>query len=180
MCNEKFCIEADPSSEFLTSGLAELYVKTGRIRDAVLRETVMHRVTQRLEVSAQEFVRLLKAPSERPLEKPEPAEGEAADRLYLLTRGRAEISVLVGAGRRRLGTIEAGNLFGELALFSGGRRTADVVALGDVRCWALARAGLDRLGKANPRLQIELLTLVGQALAERLRRANTEIRALSQ
>ena len=30
-------IEADPSSEFLTSGLAELYVKTGRIRDAVLQ-----------------------------------------------------------------------------------------------------------------------------------------------
>src|SRR3984957_10205201 len=29
-------IEADPSSEFLTSGLAELYVKTGRIRDAVV------------------------------------------------------------------------------------------------------------------------------------------------
>jgi tetratricopeptide (TPR) repeat protein len=29
-------IDADPSSEFLTSGLAELYVKTGRIRDAVL------------------------------------------------------------------------------------------------------------------------------------------------
>ena len=28
-------IEADPSSEFLTSGLAELYVKTGRIADAV-------------------------------------------------------------------------------------------------------------------------------------------------
>ncbi len=30
-------IEADPSSEFLTAGLAELYVKTGRIRDAVLQ-----------------------------------------------------------------------------------------------------------------------------------------------
>ena len=29
-------IEADPSSEYLTSGLAELYAKTGRIRDAVL------------------------------------------------------------------------------------------------------------------------------------------------
>jgi tetratricopeptide (TPR) repeat protein len=29
-------IDADPSSEFLTSGLAELYVKTGRIRDAVV------------------------------------------------------------------------------------------------------------------------------------------------
>ena len=107
-------------------------------------------------------------------------EGEPADRLYLMTRGRAEISVAVGAGRRRLGTIEAGNVFGELALFSGGRRTADVIALGEVECWVLSRAELDRLGQASPRLQIEILTLVGQALAERLRRANAEIRALSQ
>ena len=32
----RLAIEADPTSEFLTSGLAELYVKTGRIRDAVI------------------------------------------------------------------------------------------------------------------------------------------------
>jgi tetratricopeptide (TPR) repeat protein len=31
----RLAIEADPSSEYLTSGLAELYAKTGRIRDAV-------------------------------------------------------------------------------------------------------------------------------------------------
>ena len=34
-------IEADPGSAYLTSGLAELYAKTGRIRDAVL-EAVLH------------------------------------------------------------------------------------------------------------------------------------------
>jgi tetratricopeptide (TPR) repeat protein len=33
----RLAIDADPSSEFLTAGLAELYVKTGRIRDAVLQ-----------------------------------------------------------------------------------------------------------------------------------------------
>src|SRR6201982_457772 len=33
----RLAIEADPSSEFLTSALAELYVKTGRIADAVLQ-----------------------------------------------------------------------------------------------------------------------------------------------
>jgi tetratricopeptide (TPR) repeat protein len=33
----RLAIESDPSSEFLTSALAELYVKTGRIRDAVLQ-----------------------------------------------------------------------------------------------------------------------------------------------
>jgi DNA primase len=41
------------------------------IKDAVLREAVMHKVTQRLEVSAQEFVKLLKAPTEK---KAEPEE----------------------------------------------------------------------------------------------------------
>src|ERR1700726_3389343 len=33
----RLAIDAHPSSEFLTAGLAELYVKTGRIRDAVLQ-----------------------------------------------------------------------------------------------------------------------------------------------
>jgi tetratricopeptide (TPR) repeat protein len=32
----RLSIDADPTSEYLTSGLAELYAKTGRIRDAVL------------------------------------------------------------------------------------------------------------------------------------------------
>ncbi|HTW59170.1 MAG TPA: tetratricopeptide repeat protein [Terriglobales bacterium] len=32
----RLAIDADPAAEFLTSGLAELYVKTGRIRDAVI------------------------------------------------------------------------------------------------------------------------------------------------
>ena len=39
-------IDADPGSAYLTSGLAELYAKTGRIRDAVLEAVV-----QRLDLS---------------------------------------------------------------------------------------------------------------------------------
>jgi tetratricopeptide (TPR) repeat protein len=43
-------IEADPSSEFLTSGLAELYVRTGRIRDAVLEaQDILKRDPNNLE-----------------------------------------------------------------------------------------------------------------------------------
>src|SRR5271165_6597757 len=43
-------IEADPSSEFLTAGLAELYVKTGRIRDAVLEaQDIIKRDPKNLE-----------------------------------------------------------------------------------------------------------------------------------
>jgi tetratricopeptide (TPR) repeat protein len=43
-------IEADPTSEYLTAGLAELYVKTGRIRDAVVEaQDILKRDPNNLE-----------------------------------------------------------------------------------------------------------------------------------
>ena len=43
-------IEADPGSEYLTSALAELYAKTGRIRDAVLEaQDILKRDANNLE-----------------------------------------------------------------------------------------------------------------------------------
>ena len=43
-------IDADPNSEYLTSGLAELYAKTGRIRDAVLEaQDILKRDPNNLE-----------------------------------------------------------------------------------------------------------------------------------
>ena len=43
-------IDADPTSEYLTSGLAELYAKTGRIRDAVVEaQTILKRDPNNLE-----------------------------------------------------------------------------------------------------------------------------------
>jgi tetratricopeptide (TPR) repeat protein len=46
----RLAIDADPGSEFLTAGLAELYVKTGRIRDAVLEaQDIIKRDPKNLE-----------------------------------------------------------------------------------------------------------------------------------
>lgn len=46
----RLAIQADPSSEYLTSALAELYVKTGRIRDAVLQaQDILKRDPNNLE-----------------------------------------------------------------------------------------------------------------------------------
>jgi tetratricopeptide (TPR) repeat protein len=46
----RLAIDADPSSEFLNAGLAELYVKTGRIRDAVLEaQDIIKRDPKNLE-----------------------------------------------------------------------------------------------------------------------------------
>jgi tetratricopeptide (TPR) repeat protein len=46
----RLAIEADPTSEYLTAGLAELYAKTGRIRDAVLEaQDILKRDPNNLE-----------------------------------------------------------------------------------------------------------------------------------
>jgi tetratricopeptide (TPR) repeat protein len=46
----RLAIEAEPAAEFLTSGLAEFYVKTGRIRDAVLEaQDIIKRDPKNLE-----------------------------------------------------------------------------------------------------------------------------------
>jgi glutaminase len=107
--------------------------------------------------------------------------GTSAKSLYFLTKGRVDVSIPISAGmQRRVSTIDAGNVFGELALFGQGRRTADVVAAAPVEVLELTADKLGVLGIASPELRIALFEAVGRSLADRLARANREIQALSR
>lgn len=109
-------------------------------------------------------------------------EGAPADRLMFLTRGRVDVVVTLADSktRYRVATIEAGNMFGELALLEGGKRTADVVAATDVECLVLTHEALDILSEQSPELASHLVFAVARSLAERLRRATREIAALAR
>lgn len=107
--------------------------------------------------------------------------GSPANAIFLLTRGRVAVSVMVTGGvTRRVSTIDPGNLFGELALFAKARRTADVTAVSDGECLELTRAAIDRLEAEDPKLHAALALAVGASLSESLARANSEIQALSR
>ncbi|MCP8937083.1 glutaminase A [Alsobacter sp. SYSU M60028] len=108
--------------------------------------------------------------------------GEKADRLFLAVAGRCDIRVKVEGSDRhhRLGSLEAGTMFGELALFENGVRTADVVAATPVRCYMLTREAFAALQRREPALCAKILLRVGASLADRLRRANAEIGALAR
>ena len=117
------------------------------------------------------------------------SEGEALIRqnaeawdLFFLVSGRVDIIVRQGSGgpKLRVGTIDPGNIFGELALFARDPRTADVVGASDGEVLLLDDRAVADLRFERPELFVALLESVGRSLAERLRRANREILAISK
>jgi CRP/FNR family cyclic AMP-dependent transcriptional regulator len=90
-----------------------------------------------------------------------------ADGLYLITRGRASVSI---AGRDgspvTIGELGAGEIIGEISLLDGGTASATVTALTALDLIAIDRDGFLRLLDRHPRVAVSLLPV----LAQRLRR----------
>ena len=80
----------------------------------------------------------------------------------------------------RVSTIDAGTMFGELALFGTAPRTADIIASTSGEALVLHRGAVDALKDKHSATYTALLHAVGSSLSDRLRRANSEIRALAR
>ncbi len=109
-------------------------------------------------------------------------EGDPADSIFLLAAGLASVRLKLGDGarRKRLSTIAPGVAFGELALFDGGTRSADVIADVPAICYVLPIADLNRLSAGKPEINAKLARNIGRELSARLRRADAEIRSLEE
>lgn len=86
-------------------------------------------------------------------------EGDAADRFFLIETGRYTVSQRDGDGSRLLREIGPGDVFGEIGLLSGGRRTATVTAIESGRLWALERDAFLEMVGSGPGLSTRLLDL---------------------
>jgi ATP-binding cassette subfamily B protein len=80
-------------------------------------------------------------------------QGEPGDKLYLLTRGAADVLVSDGGGERRVNTLKEGDYFGEYAILTGGERTATVRTTQATEVYALAKDDFADLVESDPRLQ---------------------------
>ncbi|MGC9333953.1 MAG: cyclic nucleotide-binding domain-containing protein, partial [Anaerolineae bacterium] len=92
-------------------------------------------------------------------------EGESGRELYFIESGRVCVERVQGADRVVLDELEAGDLFGEMALLSGAPRAATVAAVTDVNLWLMSQQDFDDLVAAYPTLALALSRL----LSERLR-----------
>ena len=105
--------------------------------------------------------------------------GDPGDALYFVERG--EVSVLVPLDdeqHKRMRALGPGTIVGEMALYSGQPRSADVVATRACRVRRLSAECFRKLQRDHPIVANDFHRFVVTLLSERLAAANEEIRAL--
>jgi CRP-like cAMP-binding protein len=89
-------------------------------------------------------------------------QGNTAHWLYIVAYGQAEVVFEPAQGVPQvIGSVGAGEIFGEMALLSGEQRSATVIAKTDVECYRLDRASFQELMAARPQIAEEVKRVVG-------------------
>ena len=103
-------------------------------------------------------------------------EGDEGDTCYVLGSGGARAVREHSDGRSiTLAHFRAGDIFGELAMFEGERRSATVEALEETEVFAILAADMRRLVERHPALAVKLIV----ALGRRLRKTNERLASQS-
>jgi len=84
--------------------------------------------------------------------------GDLADALYLISKGEVEVTI----NGQRINTRGPGELFGEMALLSGDRRSADVTALDYSRFARLSGRDFHRFLSQYPEIRTQIAALASQ------------------
>lgn len=99
--------------------------------------------------------------------------GDAGDSLCLIESGRVRISMADEDGKHLVLTeLAQGDFFGEIALIDGQPRTADAIAIDDVRLAVLSRKDFLGFVRGDPDVAMEMIS----AVSHRLRRTDELLR----
>ena len=100
--------------------------------------------------------------------------GDPADDIYLVESGSLEVRIQ-GVDQRPIVVrgLEPGSVFGEMALYLGGRRSASVVATSDAVVQQLDHASLQRMEQDNPQVAMAVHRMLARLMATKLRQTNT-------
>ncbi len=96
-------------------------------------------------------------------------QGESPEDLFVLESGRLQVEMVTPEGTRmRLRTVLPGVVVGEIAMYTGVPRTADVVAETPSVVLRLSRASIERMEATDPELAAALHRWLATTLSERL------------
>ena len=95
-------------------------------------------------------------------------EGEVGDCMYVIQEGQAEVVQREGSTEIVLGVLDAGDFFGEMAVFDHEVRSATVRAKGNVRVMTIDKKTLLRRISSDPTLAFKML----EKMSSRIRALN--------
>ena len=105
-------------------------------------------------------------------------DGEAGNRLYLITEGEVRISrTIPGSGEEALAVLKTGSLFGEMAAFDRSERSTDAISNGGTKCITISRSDFELLLDFNRDLAYKVLWAVVRMLSHRLRSTNDSLKS---
>ena len=122
---------------------------------------------------AQAAVRHVFAPGETVIRA-----GDAGSSMFVLHNGRVQIQVSENGVARTVAVLNEGDFFGEMGLFTGEPRTANVVALEETEVLEIGHDAMKRLFDTNPDLVEALSHIIAerrQALADHAESRPSEI-----
>jgi small-conductance mechanosensitive channel/CRP-like cAMP-binding protein len=92
--------------------------------------------------------------------------GEAGDSMFVVNRGGVEVRISAAGGKvRTVAELGEGDFFGEMALFTGEPRAANVVATGETEVLEIGHQALKRLFESNPDLVESLSHIIEERRA---------------
>jgi CRP-like cAMP-binding protein len=103
-------------------------------------------------------------------------QGDPADCMYVVQQGQVEVVAENQGGSVRFAVLEAGDVFGEMALFGKEPRSATVRAIGKARILSVNKRTFLRRVHEDPSLAYGLL----KKMAERIRGLDSEILLLKK
>ena len=114
--------------------------------------------TDEITMLAQAAVSHVFAPSETVIRA-----GDPGSSMFVVHKGRVRVQVSENGRSRTVATLNEGDFFGEMALFTGEPRTANVLALEETEVLEIGHAAMKRVFDTNPDL-VESLSFI---MAER-------------
>ena len=102
------------------------------------------------------------------------AQGDLGTEMFIIQEGEVNIIKHIGAESHTLSHLEKGDFFGEMALLEAMPRTADAVAVSDVKLVAINGSRFDEMLRKNPEVAVRII----RKYSKRLREANTLLEKL--
>lgn len=97
-------------------------------------------------------------------------EYEPGNDFYLIQEGQVKITKTVGNSIKTLDILEAGDIFGEMAILEEQPRSATAVAIDEVKALNFNRANFELLMTKNPQLALRVLTIFSTRIYDQKRR----------